>query len=172
MSQWKNFYESRVNTSYQKYFEKKYGVLLEMLSKSNNIREEGIGIGSISKFLIKKGINTSGVDISKDMLRLSKINNPELSLQQGDILTFTSNPVDLVVTHGVLEHFLDKDINLIIDKYKANNQPSVHYIPLIGHKNPSFGDERLLHSQEWIEKFNPTDYHVFNDKKDMIIIFK
>ena len=70
MSHWSNFYASRINSTYQDYFEKKYGILLEIASVFTTVREEGIGIGSVSKYLLKKNIQTTGFDLCPDMLRL------------------------------------------------------------------------------------------------------
>lgn len=170
MSRWSNFYAGRINSGYQTYFEKKYGELLEIVSTHNTVREEGVGIGSISKHLIKKGVNVTGFDLCPDMLRLCQKNNPELNLRKGDIFKSCSEKVDIVVTHGVLEHFSDEQILAILKRYKKDNQKNVHYVPLNGYKVPSFGDERLLPYQHWVEQFNPTDYFVKNNE-DLVLIF-
>lgn len=170
MSRWSDFYKARINTTYQDYFEKKYGVLLEILSGCNSVREEGIGIGSVSKYLLKRGIDTSGFDLCPEMLNLCRSNNPNIKCQEGDIFTFNEGNVDMVVTHGVLEHFSDCDILKILDRYKRSNQKSVHYVPLDGYVIPSFGDERLLSYQYWVDKFKPSDF-VVNDNKDLYLIF-
>ena len=52
--QWYTFYEKRVNSTYQEYFEKRYNPVLDLISillpeHNNNIVEIGCGIGSISK---------------------------------------------------------------------------------------------------------------------------
>lgn len=171
MSRWSNFYGSRINSTYQNYFDKKYGELLEIVNVYNTVREEGIGIGSISKHLIKKGVNVTGFDLCPDMLRLCQLNNPELKLRKGNIFHSSNDKVDIVVTHGVLEHFSDTEITSILNRYKCDNQKSVHYVPLNGYKVPSFGDERLLPYQHWVEQFNPTDYFVKNNE-DLILIFE
>ncbi len=163
MSRWSEFYANRINTTYQNYFEKKYGVLLEILSGCNTVREEGIGIGSVSKYLLKRGIDTSGFDLCPEMLDLCKRNNPNIKCQEGD-------KVDMVVTHGVLEHFSDIDIHKVLQRYNEAGQSSVHYVPLVGYVTPSFGDERLLSYQYWVDKFKPKDF-VVNENKDLYLIF-
>lgn len=170
MSKWSQFYESRVNSNYQEYFENKYSLLLAILSRYESVVEEGIGIGSISKHLRKKGIHTSGIDLCSDMLELCTRNNPGIQVQQADIFTYKAYG-SIVVTHGVLEHFEDEDIRIILNKYKTNNQKSVHYVPLIGHGKPSFGDERLLEAKYWINTFQPDGSCTFNDGKDLILFF-
>lgn len=170
MSRWSNFYQKRINSTYQDYFEVKYGELLEILTSFNTVREEGIGIGSVSKHLIKKGIQTTGFDLCEEMIKLCQLNNPEMIVRQGDIFTSKEANVDIVVTHGVLEHFSDDSITSILNRYKSTNQKSVHYVPLDGYKIPSFGDERLLPWQHWVEKFQPSDY-IVKDNKDLILTF-
>jgi hypothetical protein len=89
----------------------------------------------------------------------------------GNIFDKQHEKVDIVVTHGVLEHFTDKNIHKILKRYSDAGQKSVHYVPLDGYKTPSFGDERLLPYQYWIEQFKPTDYLVKN-REDLIMIFE
>lgn len=171
MSKWSRFYEQRVNSSYQNYFEKKYQPMLDFLKSFNVVREEGIGIGigSVSKFLIKENIQTSGFDLCPDMVMLCKKNNPTIDCYVGNIFK-RHEKVDIVVTHGVLEHFSDIDIKKILDRYQWDKQPSLHYVPLEGYITPSFGDERLLSWRNWVNKFNPTSYEVI-DNKDLYLYF-
>lgn len=170
MSTWSNFYKQRINSSYQDYFEKKYNPLLSFLKGFKSVREEGIGIGSVSKFLIKEGVNTSGFDLCPEMVKLCKMNNPTINCWVDNIFRNQNNRVDIVVTHGVLEHFSDVDINKILDRYRWSHQPNIHYVPLEGYKVPSFGDERLLSWKHWVQNFCPTSYEVV-DNKDLYLYF-
>ena len=169
MSKWSEFYMNRINSTYQDYFEKKYKPMLDILKCFKNVREEGIGIGSVSKFLLKQDINCSGFDLCPDMVELCKKNNPTLNCYVGDIFR-NHDRVDIVVTHGVLEHFSDIDIKKILDRYHWNHQPNIHYVPLNGYVVPSFGDERLLPWKHWVNTFKPTSYEVV-DNKDLYLYF-
>lgn len=169
MSKWSQFYMNRINSTYQDYFEKKYSPLLNFLNHFKVVREEGIGIGSVSKYLLKNGVKCSGFDLCPDMVKLCKMNNPTIECYVGDIFK-THERVDIVVTHGVLEHFSDIDIKKILDRYEWNKQPSLHYVPLEGYEVPSFGDERLLSWKHWVNTFNPTSYEVV-DNKDLYLYF-
>ena len=170
MSQWSEFYKTRVNNpGYEIYFELKYRKMLERLSEFKTICDEGCGIGSISKALRRKNIYTRGIDICPDMVYLCHVNNPGMDVRTGDIFTHNAK-ADVVVTHGVLEHFPDTKIMSILDKYKAQNQRNMHYVPLIGHGEPSFGDERLLELEYWLG-YNPRWYFTFNDDKDLVLFF-
>lgn len=170
MSKWSEFYLKRINSTYQIYFENKYKELLNILLSYKTVREEGIGIGSVSKYLLKNNINTEGFDICENMLELCKLNNPTLNVWQDDIFKAITKKVDIVVTHGVLEHFNDADINKILYRYKCNNQKSVHYVPLNGYLTPSFEDERLLPCDYWLDTFKPKKY-INKDNKDLIMLF-
>ena len=67
----------------------------------------------------------------------------------------------------VLKPYSKKEDNLILSKVNK----SLHYVPLNGYKEPSFGDERLLPKEFWIEMFNPIIYMVFNNNKDLVFYY-
>lgn len=172
---WSEFYEGRINSSYQEYFENRYAPFLnhiEDLAKPISfIREEGIGIGSVSKALRKRSdfYILSGFDNSEFMIELSKKNNPDLKVYYDDIFNpVNSTRADIAVTMGVLEHFSDAEILSILQRYERNNEQSVHYVPLDKYITPSFGDERLLPYEYWVELINPKYYEVFNDGHDLL----
>lgn len=171
---WKEFYKNRINNSYQNYFEIRYKSFLNKIIELNPLYclEEGCGIASISKYLFNNKINSSGFDIDLDMVHMSQANNEfNNNFYQDDIL----NPADLTVyrqselqiTHGVLEHFSNKDLLTIFSRYKKDNKSSIHYVPLNKYKIPSFGDERLLPYEYWLEISKCTEYQLFNDNYDL-----
>lgn len=180
--QWAEFYLNRVNSTYQEYFESRYRPLLGMiidLVGRGTVREEGIGIGSISKALGRRGITCYGFDICPKMVELAKHNNRLNShlydVYQDDILN-PSRPesvcfADVIVTHGVLEHFNDFEIRSLMDRYRETSV-SVHYVPLIGYEKPSFGDERLLSYEYWMDLVKPNISFLFNDDRDLLFVTK
>ena len=179
---WNDYYLSRINSeSYDFYFSSKYKPLVDLIKEhlgKNNIStliiEEGCGISSVSKQLIKYYPYNPYLlmDIDEKMLNLSKENLSEYKessfiFKQKDILS----PLDLfypydkiLITHGVLEHFSDKDIRKIINNYSKKKITQFHYVPLNGYKNPSFGDERLLSLNYWINLLKINSYIVINNK--------
>lgn len=172
MSNWSQFYNTRVNsTRYELYFEDKYKPMLNILRSYTSVCEEGIGIGSISKSLIKNNISCCGIDNCEDMLMLCRFNNPWIDVKLDDIFTHVNTSVDVCCTHGVLEHFSDEDIYKILNKYKQNNIYNIHYVPLNGYAKPSFGDERLLPADYWIRAFKPDAHYAFNQGKDLLLMF-
>lgn len=177
--QWYDFYEERINSGYQDYFEERYKILLLMLKQSKQvILEEGIGIGSISKYLIKHGVHCGGYDVDPKMIDLCNrnINNSQHTTCVKDMFSMTVDDYrykvsDLVyASHGVLEHFSDIQIKSIFDKYNRSGVQNIHYVPTDGYDEPSFGDERLLPYQYWLDLVKPKDYLLFNDNKDLLII--
>jgi 2-polyprenyl-3-methyl-5-hydroxy-6-metoxy-1,4-benzoquinol methylase len=178
MNNWYEFYKKRINSPYQSYFEERYAPFLKILLSYKKIKEEGIGIGSVSKALVKKGIFCYGTDEDRKVLNLCSLNNPDVTTYQENILSqnkMYQKGTDCIVTHGVLEHFSDEMIKIILNYYKSNLRKtvkaSVHYVPLDKYSQPSFGDERLLPKEYWIDTFKPTAFFTFNDHHDLCLIF-
>ena len=171
---WSEFYRKRVNSSYQDYFNRRYKILVDLINaeKPGTVREEGVGIGSVSKALDLSVENLYGFDLCKEMLELCARNNPAMNLYQDDILRpeINDHKPDIIVTHGVLEHFSDFHIGKIFSRYKKAGVKNVHYVPTNGYDQPSFGDERLLPYQYWLLKFKPKDHLLFNDDRDLLLI--
>lgn len=174
---WTEFYRGRMNARYKLYFRKRYGVMIDYIVnriQPNRMLEEGIGIGNLSYHVDKESYRTEcfGYDISKEMVDLS-IENTTLYSYQDDIMNpsmLEYQSVDLISTHGVLEHFSDEALTKIRTRYDNMAIPYIHYVPLDKYVTPSFGDERLLPYQFWLNMFKPTDYVIFNSGKDLLFI--
>lgn len=161
---WSKFYKDRVNSSYQLYFEKRYASFIDAIQamEPKGILDAGCGIGSISKTFKKYGMRCTGFDISMRVVSLARQNVPDGDFFVDDILKVTSDTC--TVTHGVLEHFNDKDINKILRSFPE----SIHYVPLDKYITPSFGDERLMSYKWWMNHHNIKDVVVFNDGYDLM----
>lgn len=178
---WAEFYRKRINSGYQDYFDKRYKPLIDIIKnqKPFAIREEGVGIGSVSKSISKNTVDNLhcfGFDNDLEMIDLCRKNNPAMEVFYDSILIagsvehrFQPRP-DVVVTHGVLEHFEDDYISMIFERYRREGSKNIHYVPTDGYDTPSFGDERLLPTQYWLDNFKPKDHLVFNDGKDLLLI--
>jgi len=174
---WFEFYKNRVESaSYLEHFRNKYGLLIALVksfSICGLIKEEGIGIGTLSKVI--GGNVTYGSDICERMLMLCRANNPGIEVYREDIRSkekIYKRGTFSVVTHGVLEHFNNKDIHSILRTYDFNIKFSIHYVPTNEYSEPSFGDERLLPVQYWIDTFRPYHFLTENQEKDLYLIFK
>lgn len=162
--EWFDFYKNRINSGYQEYFNERYEVFLKVLNDlrtDNGIFELGCGIGSVSKAV---GGQFWGIDLSPEMVLLANENTSTHNFFKGDIFNYEVDDTLLKVTHGVLEHFSDDDIVYLCQKYPN----SVHYVPLDKYVTPSFGDERLLPYEHWIELVKPKYFEVFNDGHDLV----
>ena len=172
--EWCDFYSERVGDGYHQYFKRKYSTFLNYIEgycsrNSTKFIDAGCGIGSITKSIYDAYFGYA-FDISEDMVRLAMENNIFHSdFRVIDIFNWYPdiNEEYLLVTHGVLEHFTDNQIKDIIHK----PTPSVHYVPLNKYIIPSFGDERLLPYEYWIDNFKPDMWTIFNNNYDLMIGF-
>jgi len=81
--------------------------LSELLPSSGQVLDAGCGVGKpTSEFLTKRGFNVTGVDISKKMIDLAKVNVPDARFYQRNILTldFPDSTFDGVVCVYTLWH--------------------------------------------------------------------
>lgn len=164
---WYQFYANRVNSTYQDYFEKRYAPFIDIINQmthpSNGIQELGCGIGSVSKAV---GGKYKGIDIDPFMVMLANKNTDSTNFHHQSIFDMDFDRDAVKVTHGVLEHFTDKQIVSILER--CSN--SVHYVPTNGYDEPSFGDERLLPYEYWLDLATPKMWLLFNDDKDLLFI--
>jgi 2-polyprenyl-3-methyl-5-hydroxy-6-metoxy-1,4-benzoquinol methylase len=163
---WYTFYRNRVNSTYQDYFNLKYAPFIDainQLKNSRGIHELGCGIGSVSKAV---GGKYKGFDIDSSMVILANQNTASTNFYQGDIFEGKWEASTLKVSHGVLEHFTDEQIEDICEMCRN----SIHYVPLDKYKTPSFGDERLLPYEHWLEVATPVSWALFNDDHDLMFL--
>lgn len=170
-SKWYEFYKERINSSYQDYFNERYKLMIDFILsfEPKVVVDAACGIGSISKALnrfYEKPLKRQGFDIDEEMVKLANknMNSGHLHFKQGDIFDYKNATDELTVTHGVLEHFTDSQIKLILNRYPN----SIHYVPLDAYHTPSFGDERLLPKDYWIETFKPSYYFTMNNEHDLV----
>lgn len=139
---------------------KKRHELVDIIIKYGNrymkILEAGCGTSSISVFLSKIGYNLVCVDNNSDMLELAKTINGRCRAQVhytlGDIkcLNYRDKEFGLVFSHGVLEHFNDKEKVKIIDEGLRLADIYIISIPTIWDiSNNLLGDEILWTINRW-----------------------
>lgn len=190
---WDKYYQDRVNNKeYLLAFRRKYmRFLIEIvdnvidLSISINspvvIKEEGCGIGNVSKcvFCSLSDYVSSMMfsDINKNMLSLCMDNTRGI---HPDVSYYIENicapkfflPSTCVITHGVLEHFDDRYIKEIMSTYDDKRVVmQAHYVPTDAYKIKSFGDERLLPVQYWVDLVKP-DYCILDNGGCDLYMFK
>lgn len=174
MSIWSTFYKNRVGNGYANYCRERYKPFINVITNNinvKNMREEGCGIATISKIIMQRvNINLSMFDIDPDQVELSRENINSNSPYIGSIFE-KQGKTDLIFSHGVLEHFSDHDIRNILNRQKEEANIVIHYVPTNMYKTPSFGDERLMSVESWVNKFNPEYHFAFNNGHDLVLIF-
>ena len=174
---WYDFYKHRVNISYLLHVETKYAVfidaIMKMLKPNDLVLEAGCGIGNISKILYQRlpTCNYLLYDNSHKILDLCKDNiGTNVGVTYYNILKELPDvKIDLIHSHGVLEHFNDKEIITIIKNQLKVSDTLLHYVPSNKYKSPSFGDERLLSKEGWKALINPNEIIEFNNGYDLIL---
>jgi SAM-dependent methyltransferase len=107
-----------------------YNELLEMPAtlkllgnvKGKKILDFGCGTGIYAKLLTKKGAKVKGFDISKEMIKVAKKENPKLDLKVGSGYKIPFNEKFDIVLSSLVVHYLDdwdkmfKQVNRVLKK--------------------------------------------------------
>ena len=171
MSKWSEYYLSRLGNSYKQYVAKRYKPFVDILNNTGatTYAEFGCGIGTIT-CLINKGKHIL-IDRDLDILNLAEINTCYRHLYiQSNIKDIEINKVDVIHSHGVLEHLDNKTILDVVAKQKKSSKIGIHYVPTDKYTTKSFGDERLMSVETWCRLVKPKETILFNDDKDLILI--
>jgi SAM-dependent methyltransferase len=174
---WSKFYESRLDENYYRYICKRYSPFIEeikqLLRPRDVVVELGCGIGSITRAVLdsKPLCKFRCTDINQEMLRLTaknKLKNRVL-FYQIDMTQDYSLPAKVAFSHGVLEHLSNQQIRDAINIQKKQYKYLIHYVPSYKYVTQSFGDERLLRSEQWSAICQPDEIIEFNDGYDLIL---
>lgn len=188
MTKWSQFYNGRNCDSYRKYFEVKYRKFIDMIvDKASGyeipfIHEVACGMGNTTRFIANNPMMNKSVlsasDNDPEMLIMAAQNLfncgvDNIALMKEDAFSIGSNgeSYDIIHSHGFIEHFTDDEILTLINAQLACCEHAIHYVPGDKYKEPSFGDERLLSVEKWME-LNPTDIIEFNEGFDIILYWK
>ncbi|MFH0732449.1 MAG: class I SAM-dependent methyltransferase [Candidatus Omnitrophota bacterium] len=102
-----------------------YTVFLDYLGSQRGRRllDVACGIGLLLCAASKRGLETFGIDISEEAVRLAKGISPDsvISVGEAEDIRFGDNTFDYVTCLGSLEHFLDMDKGLFEMKRVAKN---------------------------------------------------
>lgn len=178
---WAEFYSDRIGNRYFDYFCEKYEDFLDIIlmhtpSRYHGIGEFGCGIGNTTKFLLAETDQIHYCyDNDHEMIELARKNldhHPETLVHHHDIREPMIRRYDMIHSHGVLEHFDDHEIIRILSNYGNMTNVQVHYVPVDGYKEPSFGDERLLTVDDWrrLTSHLNTTLIPFNDHDLCIVV--
>ncbi len=192
MSKWSEFYADRIGNGYARYCNNRYAAFIHEILKrlpdkgsritSYNLREEGCGIATITRILASRYLPHSSFECFDDDVaqcfnaseNLSGLTRKKIYVD--NILRENhrkpAHPIDMIFGHGVLEHFSGSDIEKIISRQKSEAKYVVHYVPTDGYDKPSFGDENLMSVNWWLSNFQPDEYVLFNEDKDLVLVWQ
>ena len=144
----------------------------------------GCGTGYFLKLAHKKGLDTYGVDISEEGIKIAKRISPNsnITLASGENLPFPDNYFDYITCLGALEHFLDMEKG--IKEMVRVAKPEARFCIIVPNKNFIYWkltrkkgteqqeiNEQLLSLNEWknlfekgglkIEKIYQDKWHMY-----------
>lgn len=153
-------YEKIANTYTKQYFDDLtdtpyIDIFLSKLSKGARILDVGSGPGQFSLYMLNKGFQVTGIDFSKEMVKIAKRKVPICNFQQMDMrkLTFKDNNFDgLLVAYSLIHIPTDEIPNTLKGFYRVLKTQG--YIQLITQKGEP---DQLVN-----EPFMPTEKMFFN----------
>lgn len=181
LTPWYDIYRERMNESYTNHVANKYATFIQAIiseRRVTDLTEVGCGAGNITKILrqIKggEGYVYNLIDSCPKMLSLAMENNasPECNFKCADVREVVQSDVDLVHSHGLLEHFDDASIRHIVKMCRMAAPVQIHYVPGARYEKPSRGDERLMEPGQWrdiLSGLGKVLVYTFNDEHDLII---
>lgn len=156
--EWADSYDDTVaglDIQYKDVFEN-YSMILKRVVKhsSGTVLEFGVGTGNLSNELMQAELEVIGIEPSKAMRELAKEKLPNLTLLDGDFLSFPipSQPIHTIVSTFAFHHLTDHEKNVAIKKYYELLEPRGKIV---------FGDtmfESLEAHQMMIEKAKGKGY--------------
>lgn len=165
MSKWSEIYSRQIEKagSIAAFSSQRIGYkapLLEVVERYSPNRvtlEIGCGSGLTTSHLALRGYDASGIDSDLDMIHFAQ----QLSSQMGSLARFwlddlktlegARNAFDVIYSHGVMEHFSDKEIVAIVDRHLVAASHVIISIPSdhFNEVDRIYGDERFMNVAQW-----------------------
>lgn len=180
MKSWYEIYRERMNEKYVQHVAYKYAPFLGEIYRTGGraFTEIGCGAGTITRVLREMLQDTEKahdlIDSCPNMLGLAIQNNPVFNcrFRCADVRTTLLRSTDVVHSHGLLEHFNDENIKMIVESAWTGASVQIHYVPGAKYTVPSRGDERLMEPDQWediLKRVGRTSISTFNEDHDIII---
>jgi len=162
-----------------------YPIFLRYLNAKprKKLLDVGCGTGYLLQEASQRGLETSGVDISKEGIKIAKSVSPNsfFSVSKGENLNLANNTFDYIVCLGSLEHFWDMNKGLQEMKRVAKEDaifcimvPNFDYI--FWKISGKFGteqqniNENLLSLRQWKNIFNKEGFEILKIYQDKWIM--
>ena len=158
--QTKQAHDAIANKYYELYKDDKSDLMYfdEFLSQcKNKILDLGCGMGHYSTYMYNKGFNVTGIDFSKEMLKIAKKNNNHIEFIEADICDLSkleNNKYDGIVMAYVLQHLSKEEVKRLFDEINNHLQPESKLLLFLREGNSVL---------EELEPINPKFKYVINE---------
>jgi SAM-dependent methyltransferase len=186
---WNKYYKEWTEADYKRHIRAQHGFIhrcQDNMRDAGKVLECGIGSGQISIYLAEKGYHVIGIDNDEKILdNADKVARKSLGYKASyffilaDILglpiVFRKKTFDMVLSQGVLEHFEDKLVSHILKSMAQIGRRVAFSVPLDKFGHQSYGDERLMPKEYWLEKckdYNVLFSNTFAGDKQFMCIFE
>ena len=123
--------------------------------KPKTVLEVGCGSATLSVFLSRHGCSVTSIDNDNTVLNLAKDSATKLKgkvvFREANAfnLPFKDKEFDIAFSQGLLEHFSDKEITLLLKEQLRVSKTVFFSVPNIFYNYTDFGDERLMTKKRW-----------------------
>jgi len=167
-------------------------VVARYVKKGGKILEAGCGLGRLAISLSLAGYKVTAIDKASDILDVAKINclnfGRDIKLELADIFDlgkrFRANSFAAITHGGVLEHFSDNQIKIILDQQLRLAPLVIFSVPVKSQRNEKYfkkdqmGHRNLWSKAQWVEFLG--NYYKIKEarivsaarKDDLILVIK
>lgn len=157
------------------YKEQKYiDIFLQHLKPNADILDVGCGSGyPIAKYIIDKGFNLTGIDASKELLKIAKINCPSMICKYGDMRYIKiDDQYDGIIEWWALFHIPKEDQIMMLSRFSEWLKPEgiLHFTT--GDKEYFEKNKDMLNQELSFYSLDPVEYENFLIQNGFKIILK